>query len=207
VILCILAGGALVGALVGFLWQMFWLSSVAAGLYCSIAFHGPATMLVERHLMQGAGAGAAEGAAYLLVFVIVFVLFLILTLALHRMVRQARLQWLNRLLGSAFVAVILAAVMGVALVLLAAVPGSRDVVEQSKIAPILVASLQSVMARLPDEWRQSAEEKIGHPMPVPVPLPSAPPIRPSGPTAGKPPSLQVRPLADQIIEELSKSKK
>src|SRR5262245_22437236 len=102
VILCVLAGGALVGFFVGFLWQMFWFISVSLGLYCTVTLNEPATRLVKDHLLEGASPAAARGTAFVLVFLLVFVLFLIVTLLLNQLIRKAHLGWLNRLLGSGF---------------------------------------------------------------------------------------------------------
>ncbi len=204
VILCILAGGALTGALIGFLWQVFWITSVGAGLYSTILLNDAATYLLQRSIMQGSDPSVARGVAFLLVFALIFVVFLAGTLVVHRLLHKARLQWLNRILGSAAVAVVLAVVLGLAFQLLAIFPASRPLVEQSKIAPVLVAGIQSLLSQLPDDYRKTLEEKIGPPQGHAEQPAAEPPIsQPASPTLHVPPT----PTVDQIINELSKSKK
>jgi uncharacterized membrane protein required for colicin V production len=200
VILCVLAGGALLGALMGFLWQMFWIVSVSTGLYCTIASHQAATNFVQRYLLENASPATAEGAAYLLVFGLVFLVFLIATLTLHRLVRTSQLQWLNRLLGSAFVALLLASGMGLVFLLLNSLPASRPIVEHSKIAPVLVAGIQSLVSRIPDQYRQSVEERVNETSPPKSRDRAAPAPQLS---SGKNPALQI-PLAERVIQELTK---
>ncbi len=203
VILCMLAGGALLGALMGFLWQMFWIIAVATGLFCTIAGNDVATAFVERYLLDGNSPAAARGLAYVIVFGAVFLVFLIATLMVHRLVSKARLQWLNRLLGSAFVAVLLASALGLLFVFLSAVPASRPVVEQSKIAPVLVAGIQSLVTQMPPQYRQTVEEKVGQSL---LPQPALDSFIPAPKTAPRKDAPLRIPLADQVIQELSRKK-
>jgi uncharacterized membrane protein required for colicin V production len=208
VILCVLAAGALFGALTGLLWQMFLVIATGAGLYCTITLNDTATNFVERHLMEGAAPGMARGVAYILVFALVFLLLLILTLMLHRVVRQARLQWLNRLLGAGFVGLVVASALGLVFLVLDANPASRAFVEQSKIAPVLITGLKNMVASVPEDSRKLVEDKIGQTLPqhvqpqiVPMPQFAPPPQAPQK----KQPALQI-PLADRVLEEINGAK-
>jgi uncharacterized membrane protein required for colicin V production len=199
VILCVLGGGAVLGALMGFLWQVFWIVSVSTGLYCTIVSHQAATNLVQRYLLENSSPATAEGAAYLIVFALVFLVFLVATLTLHRLVHKSHLQWLNRLLGSAFVALLLASGMGLVFLVLNSLPASRPIVEHSKIAPVLVAGVQSLVGQIPDQYRQSVEDKVNETLP-PISRERATPA--PQPSSGKNPALQI-PLADRVIQELT----
>jgi uncharacterized membrane protein required for colicin V production len=195
VILCVLAGGALVGFFMGFLWQMFWVISVSLGLYCTVTLNDPATKLVKNHLLPEASPAVACGAAYVLVFLVVFVLFLIVTVLLGQLIRKAHLGWLNRLLGSGFVGTILASAMGLVLVVLDSLPVSNTVVEQSKIAPVLVSGVKSMVANLPEDYRQSMKENVEQKVQEAA---SVPVLQKTKDTP--------LPLADKILHELKSNK-
>lgn len=212
VILLVLVSGALAGALIGFLWQMFWVITLGVGLYCTFLFNPAASAYIHQNWMPNASPFAASATAFVVVFIGVFVIFLFITLTLNRVIKAIHLQWLNRLLGSLFVAGILASALSFIFLLLASFPVSRDLVEQSKIAPALVAGIKSVVAKIPEEYRKPVEEKVEKTWKEQI----KPQINNQKKTLKIPLSPQVEavrepateiPLADRIIQELSQKKK
>jgi len=100
IVLLLIVGLGLWGGIKGFVAEVLALFTWFAAIYALKLLHGPASLLVQRHLAGGVGAAAVI--AFALVFGLVYLAGRLVTAALARRTRQSVLGPADRLLGAGF---------------------------------------------------------------------------------------------------------
>jgi membrane protein required for colicin V production len=152
-ILAILSLGAVFGAMSGLLWQVARFACVAAAVYAAIALNDQVSAALNEGCMYGADARAVRTAAYVIVFLAVYLVLFFATRLAYQGMEAVRLEPLDRLLGAVLG-------LGKAALLLAAVawtlasfqhPKTRELLDQSTIAPALAEGMETVLQVIPPE--------------------------------------------------------
>lgn len=223
VILTVLGFATVWGLFTGFLWQVSRIVALVLGVYCSISFSGPTTQLLQQYILPDVSPAVVGLISYVAVFLLVCVALFLLTALLDKAVKKAHLQWLNRTLGAVLGLLKAGLLVGLILLGVSYVPGSKGVFEQSRLAVPLTESFRLALAALPDNYRptftapQEAEKQTQPVLNRPglPPVEVTPPLTNQGTQARPGPELrpepppQPRPLtvqeeARRIAEELLK---
>ena len=151
IVLVLLLGLGIWGALRGFVTEILSLFAWAAAIFALKLLHQPATRLLQAHLVSGWGAAAVL--AFVLVFLGVYLAGRLVAGALGRRTRQSVLGPLDRLLGAGFgalkgllVATVLFLGANLLIDLARGQAGTRpDWMRQSRTYPLLNASGRAVV--------------------------------------------------------------
>lgn len=154
-ILALLGLGAVLGAISGFLWQVARIACLALAVYAAILLNEWTSSLIAEAMMPGTDPRISRGLAYLGVFVAVFLILYQVVWLLDLWIQAVRLEPFNRFLG----AIVGAAKMG--LLAAAACLGlthyssakTKEMLDQSQLAPVLVAGMDSVLLVIPQEFK------------------------------------------------------
>lgn len=154
-ILALLALGALLGAVSGFLWQVARIAGLAVAVYAAILLNDWVSSLIADAILQGADPRIARGLAYLAVFLVVFIVLYQVAWLLDQWIHAVHLEPFDRMLG----AVVGACKMGL---LLAAIclglsnyPNERtkEILDQSALAPALASGMDAMLVAIPEEYK------------------------------------------------------
>src|SRR5581483_11488409 len=146
VILILLGLGAGLGFWSGLLWQVARVVSLGLALYATVLFNEPATGLLTE-AVRGIDPRVSQGVAYVAVFLAVYLSLFLLTRLLHKTIKAAHLDLLDRLLG----ALLGSAKMGVAVALACAglaalaLPLTQQWLAQSTLAPLFVRGTDAAL--------------------------------------------------------------
>jgi membrane protein required for colicin V production len=152
-ILAILSLGAVFGAMSGLMWQVARFASVAAAIYAALLLNDQVSVALHEGCMQGADPRFVRMAGYVVVFLAVYLALFFATRLVYQGMEAARLEPLDRLLGAALG-------LGKAALLLAAIawtlgsfqhPKTREVLDESALAPVLAEGMEAVMQVIPPE--------------------------------------------------------
>jgi membrane protein required for colicin V production len=154
-IIALLVLGAILGAISGLLWQIARIVCVALSVYAAILLNEWATNLLLEALLKGAEPAVARALAYLAVFIAVFLILYHVALVLDQAIRVVNLQPVDRLLGAAMGVCKMALVVAAICLGLTAYPNptTTEVMEKSKLAPVLAEGMEMVLLVIPQEYK------------------------------------------------------
>ncbi len=149
------------GLRAGLIREVIGLVALVVGLFCGLWFYGLAAGLVKPYLSS---QQLANGIGFFLIFGGIMALGALVTFILEKLLKLAKLTWLNRLLGGVF-GVLRAALVGtvivMALMAFSEKPPPRSVAG-SRLAPHMVDAARVMAAVAPYEvkegFRQSYEK-------------------------------------------------
>jgi membrane protein required for colicin V production len=160
-ILAVLALAGLLGARTGLVGQVARLAALVAGLYGAIRFNDRVTPLLAEAVVD-APPWLAQALAYAVVFLAIYAVLLTVTILLERGVKVARMQWMNRILGSALGAAKAGLLLGLLfLALHTYLPEFYpDTLKGSTLVPYLSASARKVVDAIPEEYRDNLRAQL-----------------------------------------------
>jgi len=162
ILLLILAVGAFLGARSGLLWQVARVLTFFLAIYFCIHHHtAVAGWLLQT--LRGASPTVTWLLAYLVTFLSVYAVCLFITYVLEKALRAAKLKPVDRVFG-ALIGIIKAGLLAGAILLgvaLYATPGEADdMLGESKVAPVLLKSMQVVIVAVPQQYKDRLGETI-----------------------------------------------
>ncbi len=149
----VLAASVLAGILKGFARSLVGLIAVVAGLLCGLWFYGVVGAFFYDYLSS---RQLAHFVGFALIFIGIVLLGSLAAILLARLLKWAKLSWLDRLMGAAFGLVrgaLIGAVLVLAIMAFAPKPPPRSVVN-SRLAPYILESARLMVAAAPYEVRQ-----------------------------------------------------
>jgi membrane protein required for colicin V production len=160
-ILALLGLAALLGAWSGFVRQVVRLIAISVALVVSLTCNERVTAFLAQALEE-APAWAPQLLAYVGVFCAVWLTFFLFALLLERGLQEARMLWVNRLLGAAVGALKAALILGLALLAATAYleEPNREAMQKSTCAPVLAQGARLVLATVPPEYRERLWEQL-----------------------------------------------
>lgn len=182
-ILAVLAVGAALGAMSGFLRQLARLLGVAAAVYAAVFLNDWAARAFQDALLHEADPRVARGLAYVAVFLVVYLFFFYTTRLLQVGIRAAHLEGMDRLLGACFGVGKMTLLLAVVFFGMATYPhpSTQALLEKSVLAPALAGGMEHVLVFVPERYQADLAEgvrnlrELGRPRPDPAPEPAAQP--------------------------------
>jgi len=157
-LLAIVVGGSvLAGFFKGFARSVVGLAAVVVGLLCSLWFYGVVGAVFYEYLSS---RRLAHFLGFLVIFVAVILAGTLLGALLARLLKWAKLSWLDRLMGGAFGlvrGVLVAAAIVLAITAFAPKPPPRSVA-QSRLAPYMLETGRLIVSAAPYEVREGFRE-------------------------------------------------
>lgn len=154
VVVGVVAAGAIYGLRQGLLRMITSAVALLAAIYVASVYYSRAGEIAQHEF--GAGATAASVIGYLLVFIIIFSAIEVVGTAAIRLIQVVHLSWADRLAGSILGAALICVVMGIAVILMAAVlPPDAAILRDSRLAPMLVEYNDTLVRYIPDQARQA----------------------------------------------------
>lgn len=162
VILVLLGLGAGLGFWSGLLWQVARVMSLGLALYATVLCNEPVTELFGEALAREVDPRVLRGAAYVAVFLGVYLGLFLLTGLLHRTIKAAHLDLVDRVLGALLGAAKVGAVVAVACAALGALslPQARECMAHSALAPLFARGTEAGLELVPDEYRSRVGEGL-----------------------------------------------
>jgi len=158
VILAVVALGAIFGLLRGALRTATSIVALAAGVYIASNYYPQVAAVAEQWFELGPTAAAAVG--YAVVFAVGFTVVAVIGEALGRLLRIARLGWIDRLCGAAVGVAVSGAMVGLFLMILTAtLPVDAAILRQSKLAPIVLRYAETLIAYVPEKVKDAYQDK------------------------------------------------
>jgi membrane protein required for colicin V production len=162
VLLLVLAIGAFLGARSGLLWQVARVLTFFLAIYFCIHHHTTvAGWLLQT--MRGASPTVTRLLAYLVTFLSVYAACMVMTYVLEKALRAAKLKPIDRVFG-ALIGVVKAGLLAGAILLgvaLYATPGEADnALGESKVAPVLLKTMQVVIVAVPQQYKDRLGETL-----------------------------------------------
>jgi uncharacterized membrane protein required for colicin V production len=199
-ILAVLAVGALLGAMSGFLGQFTRLVGVGTAIYAAVFFNDWAAQALQEAFLNEADPRIGRGLAYVIVFMVVYLFFFYSTRLLRDGVEAANLQAFDRLLGAGFGVGKMALLLAIVFFGMASYPHptTQALLEKSALAPALGGSMEYVLMIVPEDYRSDLAQglknlrELGQPRPEPTPE-SVPAIQPEEKTPLREPPAFRRP--------------
>ncbi len=163
-ILALLALGALLGAVSGFLWQVARIASLALAIYAAILLNEWASALLSEAILQGADPRLARGLAYLVVFLVVFVVLYQVIWLLDQWIQAVNLEPLDRLLGAMVGALKMGLLLAAICLGLTNYPHAKtkEVLDKSSLAPVLASGMDAVLVAIPEEYKNELTAGWNH---------------------------------------------
>jgi membrane protein required for colicin V production len=139
----------------GFVREIFCLAGLVTGFLLA-AWYYP--LLSTRLSEYARNETVADLEAFLIIFLTCYLLGAVTTFLIRRMVKKARLQWIDRLLGGVFGALRGWAVACTIVLALIAFPVREGLVEQSFFAPYLLAGACAAIVVVPKDLKSKFNE-------------------------------------------------
>lgn len=156
VVIGIVVAGAIYGLRQGLLRMITSAVALLAAIVIASAYYARAGEIAQHEF--GAGATAASVIGYVLVFIIIFSAIELVGTTAIRLIQVVHLSWADRLAGSLLGAALICVVLGIVVILLAAVlPSDASILRDSKLAPMLVGYNDTLVRYIPDQARQAYE--------------------------------------------------
>lgn len=156
VVIGVVVAGAIYGLRQGLLRMITSAVALVAAIVVASVYYTRAGEIAQHEF--GAGATAASVIGYLLVFIIIFSAIELVGTTAIRLIQVVHLSWADRLAGSVLGAALVSVVMGIAVMLLAAVlPADASILRDSKLAPMLIEYNDTLVRYIPDQARQAYE--------------------------------------------------
>lgn len=154
-ILALLALGAILGAISGFLWQVARIGSLALAVYAAILLNDWVSSLIADAILQEADPRIARGLAYLAVFLVVFVVLYQVIWLLDQWIQAVNLEPLDRLLGAGVGALKMGLLLAAICLGLTNYPNERTkaILDKSSLAPALASGMDAVLVAIPEEYK------------------------------------------------------
>jgi membrane protein required for colicin V production len=156
-LLVLVAGSVLAGLIKGLARSVIGLVAVVAGFLCGLWFYGVVGSFFYEYLSS---RRLAHLVGFTLIFMGVVLLGVVLAAVIGRLLKWARLSWLDHLMGGAFGflrGALMAAALIIAAMAFAPKPPPRSVAD-SLLAPYLLEAARWIVAAAPYEVRQGFQE-------------------------------------------------
>jgi membrane protein required for colicin V production len=159
-ILVLLGVGAALGAWTGLVKQVVRVVGLIVSIYAAVVFHGWAANWLQQTLLQGSDPAVPDALSYVVVFVVIFAAFLATAMLIERGLKAVKLKWLDRLLGACVGAAKAAVIMGAIFLAVIEFPhqGTKDVIGQSQIAPVLAGGVNLCLQLVPTEYTHKMQD-------------------------------------------------
>ncbi|HVA79481.1 MAG TPA: CvpA family protein [Candidatus Binataceae bacterium] len=183
----IAAAGAIYGLRQGLLRMITSAIALLAAIYVASVYYTRAGEIAERQFGAGSTAGSVIG--YLVVFILIFSAIEVIGTTAIRLTQFVHLSWADRLVGSLLGAGLTSVMMGIAVILLAAIlPPDAAFLRQSRLAPMLIEYNETLVRYIPQQatdayesnrenlmryWIAEAETAVTHAHASPAASPSA----------------------------------
>lgn len=156
VVIGVVVAGAIYGLRQGLLRMITSAVALVAAIVVASVYYTRAGEIAQHEF--GAGATVASVIGYLLVFIIIFSAIELVGTTAIRLIQVVHLSWADRLAGSVLGAALVSVVMGIAVMLLAAVlPADASILRDSKLAPMLVEYNDTLVRYIPNQAREAYE--------------------------------------------------
>ena len=153
-----LSVGALYGLSHGAIRMLTSVVALAAGVYFSSIYYPAAAGIIQKQF--GTSEVAASLIGYLIVFAAIFFVVEAVGGMLMRMLLVIHLSWIDRLVGSAVGATVMAVIAGIIVMLMAVVlPADAAIIRDSQLAPRLLLYNQELVRYIPANVKQAYENK------------------------------------------------
>ncbi len=157
-IITVIGLGSIYGLSRGALRMVTSLLSLVGGLYAASLYHGAAASLANREL--GTDSATARILSYIAVFVLVFLAIEMAGNIVIRLIRLARMGWIDRLIGGVTGAAVAAIALGFAIMaLMVLLPARAEILKDSLLTPDLLAWDNSLLACIPPELKAQYESR------------------------------------------------
>jgi len=156
-LLALIGGSVLAGLIKGLARSVIGLVAAIAGFLCGLWFYGVVGSFFYEYLSS---RRLAHLVGFTLIFLGIVLLGVVLAAVIGRLLKWARLSWLDHLMGGAFGVLrgaLVAAALIVAIMAFAPKPPPRSVAG-SRLAPYLLEAARWVVAAAPYEVRQGFQE-------------------------------------------------
>src|ERR1700733_11118444 len=153
-----LSVGAIYGLSHGAIRMLTSVVALIAGVYFASIYYLGASAVIERQF--GTSPVAASLIGYLVLFGALFFVIEAVGGMLMRMLLVIHLSWVDRLVGAAVGATIMAVITGIVVMLMAVVlPADAAIIRDSSLAPRLLLYNQELVRYIPDDVKQAYETK------------------------------------------------
>jgi len=154
-ILALLALGALLGAVSGFLWQVARIAGLAIAIYASILLNDWVSSQIAEAILQDADPRIARGLAYVAVFLAVIVVLYQVVWLLDQWMQAVHLEPIDRLLGAVAGATKMGLLLAAVCLGLISYPSERtkEILDKSSLAPALASCMDAVLVAIPEEYK------------------------------------------------------
>lgn len=187
VVIGVTVAGAIYGLRQGLLRMITSAVALLASIFVASVYYSSAGEIAQHEF--GSGATAASVIGFVLVFILIFSAIELAGTTAIRLVRVVHLSGADRLAGSVLGAALLAVVMGIVVILMAAVlPPDAPILRDSQLAPMLIEYNETLVRYIPDQakeayqsnrdnlmryWIEEAEKTVTHTGASPAASPSA----------------------------------
>src|SRR5579872_810078 len=153
-----LSVGAIYGLSHGAIRMLTSVVALVGGVYFASVYYPNASRVIEKQF--GASPVAASLIGYLVLFGALFFVIEAVGGMLMRTLLVIHLSWIDRLVGSAVGATIMAIVTGIIVMLMAVVlPADAAIIRDSSLAPRLLLYNQELVRYIPEDVKQAYETK------------------------------------------------
>ncbi len=150
------AAGAIYGLRQGLLRMVTSAVALLTAIYVASVYYSRAGEIAQHQF--GAGATAASVIGYLVVFIVIFSAIEVIGTTAIRLTQIVHLSWADRLAGSMLGAALIGVVMGIAVMLLAAVmPPDAAILRNSRLAPMLIEYNETLVRYIPEQAKEAYE--------------------------------------------------
>jgi membrane protein required for colicin V production len=165
-ILALLAVSAALGMWSGLLCQVARLASLTIALMAAVLLNEQVAFWLQENVVRQGDSRLCGALAYALVFLGVYLVLSVTTRTLYQAVHSSELELLDRMLGAALAVGKASLVLGMVCLGLSRAEHAapKSWFAESRLAPILAQSMQTVIGCLPDEARQRIHlglERVG----------------------------------------------
>ena len=165
-LLALFALGAGLGYWSGVIMQIARLTCFAVSICATLVLNEPVTQLLQDHVIRDAHINLLRGISYLSVFLVTYIALFALSRLLHKVVRESKLEVLDRLAGAVLGAVKMILIVAPACAFLAylarTMPTAEEWMSRSAIAPALAKGVDIAVGLLPENYKNQAQESVDH---------------------------------------------
>jgi membrane protein required for colicin V production len=161
-LLALLAVGAGLGYWSGLLMQVARLLCFAVAVCATLLFNEPVTQFLHDHVIRDAHINLLRGISYVLVFLATYIALFALSRLLYKVVRETKLEFLDRLAGAALGAIKMILILAPVCALLAylSLPTTDEWLNRSTIAPVLARGVNIAVVLVPEKYKNQAQESV-----------------------------------------------
>jgi membrane protein required for colicin V production len=153
-----LSVGAIYGLSHGAIRMLTSVVALFGGIYFASIYYPAAATLIERQF--GSSPVEASLIGYIVLFAALFFVIEIVGTMLMRMLHVVHMSWVDRLVGAAIGATVVAIGAGFVVMMMAIVlPADAQVLNQSRLAPRLLMYNQELVNFIPEDVKQAYETK------------------------------------------------